>query len=61
MKVGIDGTGRWAQRYGPVGGGLSEMQIATDDGRVGTAIYECTGAYHHHFFPVRRAENLPGD
>ena len=36
MKVGIDAVGRWAQRYGPVGGGLSEMQIKTDDGRVGT-------------------------
>ena len=61
MKVGIDAVGRWAQRYGPVGGGLSEMQIKTDDGRVGTAIYECTGAYHHHFFPVRRHDSLPGD
>ncbi len=60
-KVGIDATGRWAQRYGPVGGGLNEMQITTDDGRSGTAIYECTGAFHHHFFPVRRSQNLPGD
>ena len=60
QKVGIDATGRWAQRYGPVGGGLNEVTVTTDDGRVGTAIYECTGAYHHHFFPVARAEGLPG-
>ncbi|HVV37064.1 MAG TPA: hypothetical protein VHC63_10715 [Acidimicrobiales bacterium] len=62
QKVAIDTTaGRWAQRYGPVGGGLSEVSVETSDGRVGTAIYECTGAYHHHFFPVRRSDNLPGD
>ena len=59
QTVGIDASGRWAQRYGPVGGGLNEMTVTTDDGRVGTAIYECTGAFHHHFFPVARAEHLP--
>ncbi len=61
QEVGIDASGRWAQRYGPVGGGLNEVTVRTDDGRVGTAIYECTGAYHHHFFPVPRAENVPGN
>jgi hypothetical protein len=27
------------------------MQVRADDGREGTAIYEVTGARHHHFFP----------
>jgi hypothetical protein len=45
--------------YGPYGGGLHLLTVHTDDGRSGTAIYEVTGAYHHHFFPVPRAQNLP--
>ena len=28
-------------------------------GATGTAIYEITGAHHHHYFPIARAENLP--
>lgn len=59
--LGIDAEGRWAQRYGPRGGGLSEMAVRTSDGSEGTAIYEVTGAYHHHFFPVARATGLPPD
>ena len=58
-RVALDAEGRWAQRYGPVGGGLSEVVVKTDDGRTGTAIYELTGAHHHRYFPVARAENLP--
>lgn len=58
-KIGLDAEGRWAQRYGAVGGGLSEVLVTTDDGRTGTAIYELTGAHHHRYFPVARAENLP--
>ncbi len=58
--IGIDAEGRWAQRYGAVGGGLSEVVVRTDDGRTGTAIYELTGAHHHRYFPVARGENLPG-
>jgi hypothetical protein len=27
------------------------MQVRTDDGRTGTAIYEITGARHHRYFP----------
>ncbi|MCZ2110441.1 MAG: hypothetical protein LC118_12875 [Dehalococcoidia bacterium] len=59
-RIGIDAEGRWAARYGAVGGGLSEMHVRTDDGRQGTAIYEITGAHHWRYFPVARAENLPG-
>ncbi|MEE8400060.1 MAG: hypothetical protein V3S89_13700 [Desulfobacterales bacterium] len=59
QRIGIDAEGRWAQYYGTMGGGLHEMVVRTDDGREGTAIYEVTGAHHHHFFPEARAENLP--
>ena len=52
-------TGRWAQRYGELGGGLNEVDVHTDDGRTGTAIYELTGAHHHRYFPIPRAERLP--
>jgi len=27
------------------------MAVRTDDGRVGTAIYEVTGSHHHRYFP----------
>jgi hypothetical protein len=57
--IAIDAEGRWAQRYGPLGGGLNEMIVRSADGWQGTAIYEVTGAYHHHFFPTARAERLP--
>ena len=59
--VGIEAEGRWAQRYGPVGGGLNEVTVRTDDGWEGTAIYELTGAHHHRYFPVARADRLPPD
>jgi hypothetical protein len=57
--LGLEAEGRWAQRYGPLGGGLNEVVVRTDDGREGTAIYELTGAHHHRYFPVARAERLP--
>jgi hypothetical protein len=59
--IGIDAEGRWAQRYGPVGGGLNEVTVRTSDGAEGTAIYELTGAHHHRYFPVPRGEHLPPD
>jgi hypothetical protein len=59
--IGIDGEGSWAQRYGPLGGGLNEMVVRTSEGSAGTAIYEVTGAHHHRFFPVARATGLPPD
>jgi hypothetical protein len=58
-SVGLEASGVWAQRYGPVGGGLNQVEVTADDGRTGTAIYELTGAHHHRYFPVARAENLP--
>ena len=59
--ISIDAEGRWAQRYGPVGGGLNEMVVRSADGWEGTAIYELTGAHHHKYFPIARGENLPGE
>jgi hypothetical protein len=51
-SVAIEGTGTFARPYEPFQrGGLNLMSVRTDDGREGTAIYEVTGARHHHFFP----------
>jgi hypothetical protein len=48
----VDGEGTLARPYEPFHrGGLNLMSVRVDDGRVGTAIYEVTGARHHHFFP----------
>lgn len=57
--------GVWAQRYGPVGGGLTHVQLHATGGPFGTGstgsgIVELTGAHHHRYFPVARAERLPG-
>jgi len=57
--VGIEGRGSWAARYGPYGGGQNLLALRTDDGREGIGIYEITGGYHHHFFPVPRAQGFP--
>jgi hypothetical protein len=59
--LGLEAHGRWAQRYGELGGGLNEVTVRTDDGTEGTAIYELTGAHHHRYFPVPRADRLPPD
>jgi len=52
--VSLEAQGRWAQRYGPLGGGLNEVVVRSSDGWEGTAIYELTGAHHHRYFPVAR-------
>ena len=57
--IEVETEGRWAQRYGPMGGGLFETEVRTTDGWTGTAIYEVTGAGHHHWFPEHRGERLP--
>jgi hypothetical protein len=59
-RVVIDADGTRCAPYGALGGGLHQMSVRTDDGRTGTAIYELTGAHHHKYFPIARAENLPG-
>ena len=55
----VEGEGSWAIPYGPLGGGQHLMKVRTDDGRVGSAIYELTGAHHHAYFPLPRAKDLP--
>lgn len=58
-QVGVEAEGSWCAPYGPLGGGQHLMRVRCDDGRSGSAIYEITGAHHHHFFPVARADGLP--
>jgi hypothetical protein len=57
--VSVEAEGTWAVPYGPLGGGQHLMKVRTNDGRIGSAIYELTGAHHHRYFPVPRAERLP--
>lgn len=50
--ITVEASGSFARPYEPFHrGGLNLMQVTTDDGRRGTAIYEVTGARHHAFFP----------
>ena len=58
-RVVIDADGTRCAPYGALGGGLHQMSVRADDGRTGTAIYELTGAHHHKYFPIPRADNLP--
>jgi hypothetical protein len=59
-RIGVDARGQWCGSYEPFHrGGLNQMEVSTDDGRRGTAIYEVTGAHHHHFFPATAVEGLP--
>ena len=57
--IAIEATGRWCMPYRELGGGQHLMTVHTSDGREGTAIFELTGAFHHRYFPIARAENLP--
>ena len=52
QRITVEADGRWDQPYEPMHrGGLNQMAVRTDDGRVGTAIYEVTGSHHHRYFP----------
>jgi hypothetical protein len=51
-RIGVEAEGTFDRPYEPYHrGGLNQMRVLADDGRAGTAIYEVTGARHHHFFP----------
>lgn len=51
-QIEVTAEGTFDRPYEPFHrGGLSQMRFQADDGRTGTAIYEITGARHHHFFP----------
>lgn len=55
-SVSFDSEGRWAFPYGPMGGGLNEMEWTSSRGQSGTAIFEVTGGLHHKFFPEARVD-----
>jgi hypothetical protein len=56
-RLVVEADGTFARPYEPFHrGGLNLMRVRTDDGREGTAIYEVTGARHHHFFPDTKVE-----
>jgi hypothetical protein len=57
--IAVEGEGTRCAPYGQYGGGQHQLSVRTDDGRRGMAIYELTGCYHHRYFPIARAENLP--
>ena len=51
-EITVEAEGTFDRPYEPFHrGGLSQMRVRADDGREGTAIYEVTGARHHHYFP----------
>jgi hypothetical protein len=51
-NITVEAEGAFDRPYEPFHrGGLNQMRVLADDGREGTAIYEVTGARHHHFFP----------
>jgi hypothetical protein len=60
--IEVEAEGSVARTYEPFHrGGLNLMRVRTGDGRQGTAIYEITGARHHHFFPDTVVQGtLPG-
>jgi hypothetical protein len=60
--IEVEAEGSVARTYEPFHrGGLNLMRVRTGDGRRGTAIYEITGARHHHFFPDTVVQGaLPG-
>jgi hypothetical protein len=52
QRITVEADGTFDRPYEPFHrGGLNQMRVRADDGREGTAIYEVTGARHHHFFP----------
>jgi hypothetical protein len=55
----VEALGTWAMPYGPRGGGQHLCEVRTSDGRQGNGVIEITGAHHHRYFPVPRAERLP--
>jgi hypothetical protein len=51
-RIVVDADGEFSRPYEPFQrGGLNQVRVRTDDGRVGTAIYEVTGSHHVRYFP----------
>ena len=58
-RITVEAEGTFDRPYEPFHrGGLSQMRVRADDGRTGTAIYEVTGARHHHYFPDTVVEGV---
>lgn len=58
-RLELQAHGELVRSYEPFHrGGLSLVQVTTDDGRTGSAVYEVTGARHHRFFPDA---DVPGE
>ncbi len=55
----VEARGAWAMPYGPRGGGQHFCTVEVSDGRRGNGVIEITGAHHHRYFPIARAESLP--
>jgi hypothetical protein len=55
----VEAAGKWAAPYGPRGGGQHFCTVQLSDGRSGNGVIEITGAHHHRYFPIARAESLP--
>jgi hypothetical protein len=52
QRIVVEAEGRFDRPYEPFQrGGLNQLRVRTDDGRVGTAIYEVTGSHHRRYFP----------
>ena len=57
--ITVEATGTFDRPYEPFQrGGLNQMRVTADDGRTGSAIYEVTGARHHHFFPATVVDTI---
>jgi hypothetical protein len=58
-RIVVEAEGTFDRPYEPFyRGGLNQMRVRADDGRVGTAIFEVTGARHHHYFPHTIVESV---
>ncbi|MGH9045859.1 MAG: hypothetical protein ACRDVW_00925 [Acidimicrobiales bacterium] len=58
-RITVEAEGTFDRPYEPFHrGGLNQMRVRADDGRVGTAIYEVTGARHHRYFPDTVVEGI---
>ncbi len=58
-RITVEAEGTFDRPYEPFHrGGLNQVRVRADDGREGTAIYEVTGARHHHYFPDTPVEGV---
>jgi hypothetical protein len=59
-RTAFELDGRFDRPYEPFQrGGLNQVTVRADDGRVGTAIFEVTGSHHHRYFPDTAPSGRP--